>query len=158
MFYIRKAVPEDALGITIVNVYTWEATYSGLISDIIIDTRIKELQVRASKCKQNIENNGHMFVATMDKVITGFCAYGESRNEDYKDSGEIYGLYVLMGCQGMMIGKSLFLAAVKELILEGYNSMIINCLQNNPAIHFLQTHGRNSCWAKTRSNSGQFHL
>lgn len=31
MIEIRKAIPEDALGITIVNVYTWKTTYTGLI-------------------------------------------------------------------------------------------------------------------------------
>ena len=34
---IRKALPIDALGITIVNVYTWKTQYTGLLPDELID-------------------------------------------------------------------------------------------------------------------------
>ena len=41
MFSIEKAKECDALGIAIVNVYTWKTQYSGLIDEKIIDKRIK---------------------------------------------------------------------------------------------------------------------
>ncbi len=141
MLSIRKAVAEDALGITIVNVYTWKTTYSGLIPDFIIDSRIADLKRRAKKCEHDIEKNNHTVVAEIEKTIVGFCSYGESRKADYKNAGEIYALYVLNDYQGMRMGKALFLAGVKELVSEGYSSIIINCIQNNPSIEFYKHMG-----------------
>lgn len=136
MYDIRKAVPEDALGITIVNVYTWKTTYTGRMPDAVIDSRIKELPIRADKCREDIEKHDHRIVAAIGNTIIGYCAFGTARNTKYKNSGEIYALYVLHGYQGMNIGKALFIAGIKALFLEGFDSMIINCLQDNPAIEF----------------------
>lgn len=141
MFKIRKAVPEDALGITIVNVYTWKTTYTGLMPDEIIDSRIAELTERAEKCRTGIEKNGNFIVAAVGHTVIGFCCYGKSRNEAYKDSGEIYAIYVLRGYQGSGAGKALYSAGMKELSAQGYSSVIINCLQGNPSLGFYKHMG-----------------
>lgn len=49
MVNIRKAQREDALGITIVQVYTWKTTYEGVMPDEMINIRIEELRERADK-------------------------------------------------------------------------------------------------------------
>lgn len=136
MFEIRKATPEDALGITIVNVYTWKTTYTGLIPNELIDTRIAEVKSLASKRKDEIKNNNDFIIASVENIIVGFCNYGKSRNEAFADSAEINALYVLDGFQGDGIGRELLLAAIKELRDKGYLSVIINCLQGNPALEF----------------------
>lgn len=141
MFYIRKAVPEDALGITIVNVYTWKTTYPGLIPDKVIDSRIAELIERAEKCRIDIEQNDNFFVAAIGHTIIGFCCYGISRNKIYNTSGEIYALYALKGCQRLGVGKELFSAGTNALKDRGYTSMIINCLYGNPSLEFYQHMG-----------------
>ena len=76
MFEIRKAVPEDALGITIVNVYTWKTTYTGLMPDDVIDARIAELMERTEKCRTEIEENDNFMVASVENNIIGFCRCG----------------------------------------------------------------------------------
>jgi ribosomal protein S18 acetylase RimI-like enzyme len=138
---IRKATPKDALGISIVNTYTWKTTYFGLMPDILIDSRIDALKSRAEKCKSDIEQNDNFIVAVVDDTVIGFCLYGPSRNEDYKASGEIYALYVLKGYQGENIGKRLFIAGKNELIDRGYSSIIINCLKENPSLGFYEHMG-----------------
>lgn len=40
---IRKAIHSDALAITIVTVYTWKRTYTGLMPDEVIDARVNEI-------------------------------------------------------------------------------------------------------------------
>ncbi|MPM28006.1 hypothetical protein SDC9_74523 [bioreactor metagenome] len=141
MYQIRKAAPNDALGITIVNIYTWKTTYSGLMPDDAIDLRIAELKERAEKCKADIEQNNNFIVAEVDHTIVGFCVYGKARNDNFKESGEIFALYALKGFQGMGIGKALFLAGVNELRIRENTSMIINCLQGNPALEFYKHMG-----------------
>lgn len=141
MHQIRQAVPDDALGITIVNVYTWKTTYTGLMPDDVIDSRIIELKERTKKCRTDIEQNENCIVAVIDHAVVGFCMYGKSRNDDFKDSGEIFALYALKGIQGTGFGKKLFLAAANELFTRGYTSMIINCLQGNPSLGFYRHMG-----------------
>lgn len=141
MFEIRKAVPDDALGITIVNVYTWKTTYSVLMPENVIDARIAELRDRAEKCRADIVRNGNFFVAAEKSTIVGFCRYGGSRNDAYKDSGEINAIYVLRGFQGMGAGRALFSAGIEGLKAEGYASLILNCLRGNPALDFYRHMG-----------------
>ncbi|MBM7834635.1 GNAT family N-acetyltransferase [Clostridium sardiniense] len=143
MFLIRKAIPDDALGITIVNVYTWKITYTGLIPDELIDKRIDSLKYLAKEIREDIEKNNNFIVASIENTIIGFCSYGNSRNESFMDSGEINALYVLHGFQGEGLGKELFLAGAKELKHLGYSSVIINCLQGNPSIEFYKHMGGN---------------
>lgn len=141
MFDIRKAVPEDALGITIVNVYTWKTTYSGLIPDEVIDLRIAELMERAEKCQTDIKQDDNFFIAAIGHTVIGFCCYGVSRAKAYHSSGEIYALYALKGYQGLGVGKALFSAAVQVLKNSSYSSVIINCLRGNPSLGFYQCMG-----------------
>ena len=141
MYLIRKAFPKDALGISIVNTYTWKTTYFSLIPNYIIDSRIDALKSKAEKCKSDIEQNDNFIVAVIDDTVIGFCTYGTSRNEVYKESGEIYALYVLKGYQGENIGKQLFIAGKNKLIDKGYSSIIINCLKGNKSLGFYEHMG-----------------
>lgn len=141
MYLIRKAAPKDALGISIVNIYTWKTTYSGLIPDILIDSRINELKSRAEKCKTEIEQNNNFIVAVIDDTVIGFCVYGASRNKSFNNSGEIYALYVLKGYQSEKVGKQLFIAGKNELVNCGHSSIIINCLKGNPSLGFYNKMG-----------------
>lgn len=141
MVKIRKAVPEDALGIAIVNVYTWKTTYSGLIPDEVIDLRIENIAQSAVNIAENIEKNDNYIVAVLGNTVIGFCSYGRSRNEDYADYGEIYAIYILSGYQNTGIGKAIFLSGTKELKAQGYGKMIINCIQGNRSIEFYKCMG-----------------
>jgi GNAT superfamily N-acetyltransferase len=141
MFFIRRALPEDALGIAVVNAYTWKTTYTGLMPDDLIDERILTIQELAEKCRADIIKRDNFLVAVVDHTVVGFCIYGKSQNEGFKESGEIVALYVLKGFHGMGLGKSLFFAGVNELIGKGYKSMIINCLKGSPSLDFYRHMG-----------------
>ena len=66
MVVLRSATPEDALGITIVNVYTWKTAYTGLVADALIDERIRCLQERAAITRQTIAQEKACFVVAVD--------------------------------------------------------------------------------------------
>ncbi|GKX66416.1 GNAT family N-acetyltransferase [Inconstantimicrobium mannanitabidum] len=144
MFKIRKATIFDALGITIVNVYTWKTTYSGIIPEYVLDSRIAKLIERTEKCKENLREGKDYYVAVYENTIVGFCWYGKSRNKNFKDSGEIYALYVLKGFQGMSIGKELLLKVKEEFKEIGYKSFIVNCAKENSSLGFYISMGGRS--------------
>ncbi|MBQ8599137.1 MAG: GNAT family N-acetyltransferase, partial [Oscillospiraceae bacterium] len=110
-FTIRKAVPADALAISIVSAYTWKTAYSGLLPDEMLDSRIAKLPQSAERMRQNIVDQDNFIVAVVDNVIVGFCTFNSpNRDPQYADSGEIGALYCLKGYNGYGIGKALFLA------------------------------------------------
>jgi GNAT superfamily N-acetyltransferase len=141
MIKIEKAIPEDALGIAIVNVYTWRTAYSGLIPDKIIDSRIDRVIEIANRNRIDIEESNTFIVAKEDNTIIGFAWYGESRNEEFVDSGEIYALYVLSGFQEKGIGRDIFTLCIEELKKLGCSSVIINCLEGNNSMEFYKHMG-----------------
>ncbi len=141
MYCVRKAVPTDALGIAIVNVYTWKTAYHGLVPEEIIDERVGQLQERAKQCRKGIVSDDNVLVATVEHTIVGFCIYTHSRCKDYSDAGEIVALYVLEGFHGLGIGKSLFLSAVRELRKLNYKTMFLECVRNNPSLEFYEHMG-----------------
>ena len=140
-FTIRKAKPGDALAMEIVRVYTWKTAYSGLMPEEIIDLQINSLAKKWQPRRKALEENNNTFVATVDDTVVGLSCYCPSRNPAYADSGEISALYCLSGFQGYGIGKALFKAAAEELAKQGYKTMILNCLRNNPTLGFYQHMG-----------------
>ena len=70
MVVLRSATPEDALGITIVNVYTWKTAYTGLVADALIDERIRCLQERAAITRQTIAQEKACFVVAVDGEVS----------------------------------------------------------------------------------------
>lgn len=141
MIVIRKATPEDALGISIVNVYTWKTTYSGLIPEEFINSRIKKVAEIAERNKNEMENNDNFIVATVGNTIVGFASYGESSEEEFINAGEIYAIYVLSGFQGKGIGKKIFRACIEELKKSRFGSVVINCLKGNNSLEFYKHMG-----------------
>ena len=141
MYKIRKAQPQDALGITIVNSFAWRVTYTGLVSESYIDRRTEELLPRTEKTRQGIEQGGHYLVAAEENTVVGFCIFGPERDAETPGRSEIYALYVLPGYQKRGAGSALLSAALGALKEEGASRVIVNCLQGNPALRFYQRMG-----------------
>lgn len=146
---IRKGIKEDAKGVVEVNTYTWLTTYKGLMPDEVLDKRLKTMNERISKVEKSIIENDNLYVATDNNKVIGIMTYGVSRNKEYLKSGEIYSIYVLDEYQGYGIGKQLFMTGIKELLNEGYNSMIANVLKGNKTIHFYEKYDSNIVDKKT---------
>lgn len=138
---IRRATEQDALGIAIVNVYTWKTAYAGLMSDAVLDARIQGLRERAQAVHKAIRRGEPFSVAEADGAIVGFCMYGETRNEAYQPAGEIYALNVLAGFQSAGLGRALFTAGAQALAAAGHTRLLINCLRGNPALDFYRRMG-----------------
>ena len=61
MFQIRRAKPQDAMSMALVNVYTWRTTYSGLMPDELIQRRILNIVPAAKRMRQQLEKEDHCF-------------------------------------------------------------------------------------------------
>ena len=136
MIEILKAQKEDSLQIAIVNVYTWKTQYSGLISEKILNSRIKNIRQTEEKIKSRIISDGNYLVAKKDNTVIGFCRYSKCENSGYEEYGEVNALYLLEGFKGQGIGRKLLEEAINNLKNMGYEKMRINCLKGNPSLDF----------------------
>lgn len=138
---VRRARPADAMGIAIVQVYTWKTTYTGRMPEEMIESRIRNLAENARRIEARIRTDGNFFVAEAQNAVVGFACYGPSRNAAYPQDGEVETLYVLQGMQGRGIGRALFRRCREELAGHGYGQVLVNCLAGNPALAFYQKMG-----------------
>ena len=53
---ITKASVDDALAISIVNAYTWKTRYASIVSEKIINERMKNVYQNAQKYKELFDN------------------------------------------------------------------------------------------------------
>ena len=133
---IKKPDVQNAGEIIKVNKDTWKTSYRGIVSDDYLDSLNSLDEKRIERCMKQIQDNNPYLIALINGKIVGMLLYGKSRDDKHKESGEINAIYVLKEYQGYGIGKKLFLEAVKCLVNENYNSMIIGCLERNPSNNF----------------------
>lgn len=135
---IRKANVEDSRGIVEVKMSSWLTTYKGLMPDEVLKNRKDTIEERIPRTESQIREYNNIYVAVDNDRVIGTMSYGESRNEKYKEHGELNFIYLLDEYQGYGIGKKLFMTGIKELIDMGYNSMILNVLEGNKTIGFYE--------------------
>ena len=140
-FIIRKANINDAEAIVDVSTKTWITTYKGLLSDKILEDRIKTTKDRKINLEKTIQENNNYYVAIVENKIIGFVSYGKSRNKKYENYGEINAIYVLKEYQKLGIGKALFLKGIESLVNLGFEKMILNILDGNKTINFYKHFG-----------------
>ena len=138
---IRKATRNDARGIVEMITQTWMTTYKGLVPDEVLEQHSAATDERVKKTEKRIETGECCLVAEDSGEIVGNVRYGESRNPDFEDCGEIYSLYVIDSHQKLGLGKGLLIKALEDLSEQGFNSVIVNVLDRNKAINFYKKYG-----------------
>jgi ribosomal protein S18 acetylase RimI-like enzyme len=138
-FNIRKATVDDADGMAMVHVTSWQQTYRGLIHPDFINERTLDKSKRmflSTQCKNTI------VIETMGQIV-GFCGYGTCRDTDMTlDTGEIWGMYILSSYHGRGWGKHLMNVALMELRLLGFKKASLWVLSTNQrAIDFYRAQG-----------------
>ena len=138
----REAVAEYAAGIAAVQAYTWLTTYHGLVPQQVLDDLVDALPARAERMEETLERGGHICVALDGRTVVGFASWTEqARSDAFPEDGEIMGLYVFKGYQGMGIGRRLFEICAGNIRAAGRSSVIVNCLRGNPAAGFYRRMG-----------------
>jgi GNAT superfamily N-acetyltransferase len=140
---IRDANLQDAQGIAHVHVSSWRETYKGLLPDAYLANLSVEQRTRNwTRTFEQIKTGDSICVAeTEDRRIVGFSFAGKNRNAEYDYDGEIYAIYLLKEFQGKGTGRKLFEASVERLRSNGFNSMMLWVLRDNPTLGFYKRMG-----------------
>ncbi len=140
---IRQANPDDSARIAEVHVNTWRTTYPGIVSDEVLDGLSVENRQRMwdATLTTHRDDNYVYVVEQEDGHIVGFAWAGKEREGEPGHGGEIYAIYLLEEHQGKGWGKQLFLAITERLSREGFDSMILWVLADNPTRGFYEAMG-----------------
>lgn len=135
MIVIREATIDDAEQKGRVHYKSWIETYTGLMSDEYLDKMKVENCINiARKYPENT------LVAQINNEIVGFACYGQCKDTDMNDYGEIIAIYILKDYQKQGIGKMLMEACMNKL--DCYNKICLWVLNTNyNAIGFYKKFG-----------------
>lgn len=150
---VREASIEDAEGIAMVHVNSWKSTYQGIISESYLSSLSVENRTKSWKWTfENRAEHERVFVAeNREGKIVGFSNGGRSPNDEFNHDGELYAIYLLREYQGLGVGKLLFNSVVASLKNNGYSSMMLWVLEDNPSLGFYILQGGQSIGQKTIS-------
>ncbi len=130
---VRPAKEEDAYQIAQVQVKTWQHTYKGLIPDSYLGSL--DIKKRAEGWKEIIRNQKqgeYSFVAETGGKIIGWCTVGVNRDKDVsKETGELYGIYILPQYIGKGFGSQLMDHVLQVLRKDGYKRATLWVLSSN---------------------------
>lgn len=130
---IRNATPQDAKGIAVIHVKTWQCAYKDQISDVYLNSL--DIEQRTEGWKKELENpykGSYYLVAEMDNQIVGWCTGGINRDEDAsKETGEVYAIYMHPNFIGKGIGSKLMERMIALLKKDGYKNATLWVLNTN---------------------------
>lgn len=138
---IRKATPEEAETIIDINIDVWKTTYANLIPMEIIEKLQSKSEQRIRKNEERIRKNQDTIVALVDGKIVGYHSISAARNVEYENCGEICTAYILDDYQGLGLNRKMAIECMRELLKQGYTSMVTKCLVGNPANEFHKSIG-----------------
>lgn len=128
---IRLAKSEDAARIAEIHVYGWRYAYRNIISDSYLFGKLL-VQKRVESFVKNIEQKiEETYVYEDNEAIKAFMTIGTCRNEDKKDSFELWGIYVEPLFKGNGIGTQLIKYCEKCAIDRGYKENMLWVFQDN---------------------------
>ena len=136
-YLIRRRTKDDCKSIAHVVTVGWNETYKGIVPDWFLEELKKNELERAKKAYDEFDiNNNNQLVLEIDNQVVGFVNFGLSNDEEYKNCGEIFALYIIGKYKGNGFGRRLVEEARKELKTMGFDKMIIACLKGNPSNDF----------------------
>jgi ribosomal protein S18 acetylase RimI-like enzyme len=139
---IETAEAGDCRAVATVHVESWQHVYRDILpapylASLSVDGR-EALWLRLVERRQ-----AHLLVARSAGQITGFVAFGPSRDEDAAPrSSELWALYVRPACLSTGAGRALWLAALRQMQEEAYASVSLWVIADNTrAIRFYERAG-----------------
>ena len=158
-FHVRTAKHEDALGMAVVRVETWRATYKGMVPDSFLQALSAEglAEHWRNAFWEETDRGLGLFVAEDERGhIVGIAICGPGQEWDGVYEGEIYVLYVLPAYQNQGIGKALVAACVRHLTQAlGFKTMLVWVITENPYRRFYESLGGEFVREKTREIGGK---
>ena len=145
-YQIRRAIPDDATGIARVHIDSWHDTYRGIVPDEFLDSM--DYAQRAERWRQRLDIEAGTLSSTLNLVavdttgsVVGFISGGRERERAVRTEGEIYAIYLLPDVKGIGLGRELIRDLVRALEVEGFTSLLVWVLSDNPSRHFYERLG-----------------
>ncbi len=112
----------------------WQETYKGIVNDEFLELigRDSEIDKSIERKRKSLNNDlDKSFLLKVDNKYVGIFRVCKSRDNNYKEIGELQALYLLNEVKHIGFGKILFGIAKEEIKKMGFNSMVIGCLSDN---------------------------
>lgn len=133
---IKKMESDDEIkGKAYVHWKSWQEAYPGIVDQRYLDAlTLDKCEKRAYQWPDNI------IIAKDGESVVGFVGYGKYRNDDLKNAGEVFAIYILSEYYGKGVGYRLMNAALSQL--AEYPRIAVWVLKNNNrAIRFYERCG-----------------
>ena len=135
---VQMTSEEEAKGKAYVHCTAWKEAYRGLLNQGFLDARTLEFSEERALVAFRA-GVSTLLAKDGDKVI-GFADYGPCRDEDMREAGEVYAIYLLSAYYGKGIGARLMNAALQGL--PDSDKVVIWVLKGNErAIRFYESFG-----------------
>ncbi len=145
---LRVAHLGDAPEVAAVNVASWQATYRGIVSDDFLDGMSVEAQT--DRWQARLASASRVWVALhAGGQVVGYAMGGPRREGPERYTGELYALYLLPVAQRRGLGRRLVAKVAQDLIADGFDSMLVWVLRDNPNRGFYQRLGGKEVAAQT---------
>jgi len=153
---VRQAIPADAEAIADVYCRSWRETYTGLLSDTLIDNVADPDDARGQWRKRLEPGVGsHATVAEIPHgPIVGFATGGAIRDLLLDHDAELTALYLLRDHHGHGLGRRLMTKVMARLTGDGFQSMVALVLSTNPAVAFYRAMGGTEVARQNRAFRG----
>jgi GNAT superfamily N-acetyltransferase len=137
---LRDARCDDAHGIALVHVTSWQTTYRNIMPANFLEQLAVEPRERywaSLLCSDpRLAPVQIMLVAEDQGQIVGFATGGAERSGKYSYLGELYALYLLESYQRQGIGRRLVRQIAARMAQIDMNSMLVWVLTENPSREF----------------------
>ncbi len=141
----RKAVFDDAEGLALVHIQSWQETYKGIVPEIHLKSM--NLQERTERWQNGTlsspEKNKQSptFIALDKKKIIGFATCGANREPEIPYEGELWAIYLLQHYQNLGIGQHLFHLCKEHLKNQYLRNMYAWVLRTNHTLNWYLKNG-----------------
>ena len=137
----REAKVDDAASVARVHVFSWHASFTGIVPDSFLKKLTIENRTKAFS-ERFRDNNYKMYVAeTSAGEVVGFADVGEPRHDVGPYDAELYAIYILHEFQGKGIGARLFELVKEFVISQNKTSMYLMALEASPYRPFYEKMG-----------------
>ncbi|MDQ2833926.1 MAG: GNAT family N-acetyltransferase [Acidobacteriota bacterium] len=153
---VRPAKVCDAHAIARIHVAAWKSTYQGIVPQPVLDSL--DVSSRADDWTSWLDADGvKTFVAEKDDELCGFASGSAIREAlSYVDGdirtvldAEVYAIYLLPSAKGQGTGKLLMHHLAKSLRVQGFQSLAVWVLAENPSCGFYEHLGGTRISRKT---------
>lgn len=132
---IREAGAKDAEAIARVHVASWKTTYPGIVPQAHLDGL--RLENGIAGWRERLAEGGPLTLVAEDEAgVFGFASGGSMLHPVDGFDGEMAAIYLVASHQGRGAGAELVREIARRLRDQGFRSMVVWVLRDNPACGF----------------------